>query len=462
MQSTTRHLTPALVAALLAALAAGSALQAHATPTAEEAKQLGTTLTAFGAEKAGNADGSIPAYTGGLCSAPAGYKPLDPNGGFPYVDPFAAEKPLFSIDAKNMATYADKLDEGAKQLFKQFPTYRMDVYPTHRTACFPQSAYDSTIKNVMSPKLVGDAPGIEGARGQIPFPIPKTGYEVMWNFLLHYRQPYERGDYENYFVDSSGNMTRIARSHIFNRYDYWDPANPNPQSFWDLINVIDEPAAKAGEIQMRLNPLRMDQKDPQAWIYVPGQRRVRLAPEFKYDTVAAAVSGTIVYDETNGGFDGKMDRFYFKLAGKKEVYIPYNSYRFHHAAADKVATKDFINPDVVRWELHRVWVVEAVLKPGARHIYSKKLFYIDEDSWAIANYAGIDQAGKLYRSGPSFTHQAYEIPAIRNETSAMYDHLKGQYVIFTKAAPGQAGFRKTAPLPANYFSVDTISAAGVR
>ncbi len=436
-------------------------LHAPAAPTADEARQLGATLTPFGAEKAGNKDGSIPAYTGGLCAPVAGYKPLDPNGGFPYVDPFAAEKPLFAIDAKNMNQYADKLDEGARQLLKQFPNYRMDVYPTHRTACFPQSAYDNTIKNVMSPKLVGDAPGIEGARAQIPFPIPKTGYEVMWNFLLHYRLPYERGDYENYFVDSSGNMTRIARSRIVNRYEYWDTANPNPQSFWDLINTIDEPAAKAGEVQMRLNPLRMDLKDPQAWIYVPGQRRVRLAPEFKYDTVAAAVSGTVVYDEVNG-FDGKMDRFDFKLAGKKEMYIPYNSYKFHHTPAEMMATKDFINPDAVRWELHRVWVVEATLKPGARHIYSKKLFYIDEDSWTIVNYAGIDQAGKLYRSGPAFSHQAYEIPAMRNETSAMYDHLKRQYVIFSKTGPGQSHWRKTAPLPANYFSVDTISGSGVR
>ena len=121
-----------------------------------------------------------------------------------------------------------------------------------------------------------------------------------------------------------------------------------------------------------------------------------------------------------------------------------------------------INQDLARYELHRVWVVEATLKAGARHIYSKKLFYIDEDSWTIVNYAGIDQAGKLYRSGPAFTHQAYEIPAMRNETSAMYDHLKGQYVIFSKAGPNQSHWRKTAPLSSNYFSVDTISSSGVR
>ena len=454
-----QNLRSHVVAAALSLLVA---LPSQAAPSAEEAARLGTTLTPFGAEKAGNQDGSIPEYTGGLCTPPAGYKPLDPNGGFPYVDPYADEKPLFSIDGKNMDKYLDKLDEGSRQLLKQFPNYRLDIYKTHRSACFPQWAYDNTVKNVMLPKLVGDAPGIEGAKQQIPFPIPKTGYEVMWNFLLHFRAPNERGDYENHFIDSAGNVTRIARSRLVNRYEYWDPSVANPQTFWDLINTIDEPAAKAGEIQMRINPLRMDQKDPSAWIYVPGQRRVRLAPEFKYDTVAAAVSGTIVYDETNGGFDGKMDRFDFKLVGKREVYIPYNNYRFHQLPIDKVAGKDFINPEAVRWELHRVWVVEATLKPGARHIYSKKIFYIDEDAWTMANYAGIDQAGKLYRSGPSFPHQAYETPTMRNETSAMYDHVKGQYVIFTRTGPGQSGFRKMAPLPSNYFSVDTIAGGGVR
>jgi hypothetical protein len=447
---------------LLAAVAAFWALQGSAAPSAEEIASLGTTLTAFGAEKAGNKDGTIPEYTGGLCSPPAGYKPRDPNGGFPYVDPFAEEKPLFSIDGRNMERHLDKLDEGAKRLLKQFPGYRMDVYPTHRTFCAPKWAYDNTIRNAGKPRLVGDAPGIDGARQQIPFPIPKNGHEVMWNFQLRFKQPHERGDYENVFVDAAGHMTRIARSHIFNRHEYWDPAVANPQTFWDLINTIEEPAAKAGEIQMRVNPLRMDLKDPMAWIYVPGQRRVRLAPEFKYDTVAAAVFGTIVYDETSGGFDGKMDRFDFKLVGKKEMYVPYNNYRFHHMPVDKVATKDFINPEAVRWELHRVWLVEATLKPGARHIYSKKLFYFDEDSWSIVNYAGIDHEGKLYRSGPTFPHQAYEVPAMRNETSAMYDHLKGQYVIFSKAGANQSHWRKTAPLPPNYFSVDTIAGGGVR
>mgnify|MGYP000908958050 FL=1 len=95
----------ALTLAMMALGASGAAL-AVATP--EEIKQLGTTLTPWGAIKAGNADGSIPAYTGGI-EPPASYDAKKPQF---RPDPFAAEKPLFSITAANMAKYEDKLSAG--------------------------------------------------------------------------------------------------------------------------------------------------------------------------------------------------------------------------------------------------------------------------------------------------------------------------------------------------------------
>lgn len=82
----------------------------------EEAAKLGTTLTAVGAETAGNKEGTIPAYTGGLRTPPANFKP----GSGIRPDPFAGEKPLFSINAKNMSEYADKLTEGARSFSKSF------------------------------------------------------------------------------------------------------------------------------------------------------------------------------------------------------------------------------------------------------------------------------------------------------------------------------------------------------
>jgi hypothetical protein len=114
---------------LAAALALAFAASAQAAVTAEEAKALGTTLTPIGAEKGANKDGTIPAYTGGLTTPPAGFKSGDgirPN-------PFANEKPRLQIDAKNMAQHADKLTEGTKAMLQKYPTFRVDVYPTHRT-----------------------------------------------------------------------------------------------------------------------------------------------------------------------------------------------------------------------------------------------------------------------------------------------------------------------------------------
>ena len=98
---------------------------ASAQVSPQEAQQLKTTLTPLGAEKAGNEEGSIPAWTGGMCTVPPGYWHGTRRG-----DPFANEKPLFSITAQNMDKYADKLTDGTKAMLKRYPnTFRVDVYP---------------------------------------------------------------------------------------------------------------------------------------------------------------------------------------------------------------------------------------------------------------------------------------------------------------------------------------------
>ena len=91
-----------VLAASLAAVIAG---QAQAAVSTKEAAKLGTSLTPVGAEMAANADGSIPAYTGGLTTAPAGFK----SGDGMRPDPFADEKPLLVIDGKNVDKYKDLL-----------------------------------------------------------------------------------------------------------------------------------------------------------------------------------------------------------------------------------------------------------------------------------------------------------------------------------------------------------------
>src|SRR5690606_1767329 len=117
------------------------------------------------------------------------------------------QKPLFSITNANMAEYQDKLDAGTQELFRRYPdSFRVDVYPTERTACFPQWVYDNTIERVRNPRLEGDAPGLVGAHAQIPFPIPQNGFQAMWNFNVKFDEARNEGTQANYLVDSSGGM----------------------------------------------------------------------------------------------------------------------------------------------------------------------------------------------------------------------------------------------------------------
>src|SRR5579862_6713465 len=121
---------------------------------------LKNVLTPVGAERAGNADGTIPAWSGGYVTPPSGYREGDPR-----PDPFAGDKPLFSITAKNLDTYADRLPEGAKALLRKYPDYRMDVYPTHRSAAAPASVYANIFLNATRAHAApaGIAYGVEGA-----------------------------------------------------------------------------------------------------------------------------------------------------------------------------------------------------------------------------------------------------------------------------------------------------------
>src|SRR5216117_2538075 len=102
-----------LLSTLSISMFAGSAF---AAVSPDEAAKIKTTLTPMGAEKAGNADGSIPAWTGGLTKDVAGAK----FGDVP-ADPFPGEKPVLQITTRNAAQYADKLSEGTKALLAKYP-----------------------------------------------------------------------------------------------------------------------------------------------------------------------------------------------------------------------------------------------------------------------------------------------------------------------------------------------------
>lgn len=447
-------LTNTLLPAALT-LALSSAAVAAVTP--DEAKLLGTSLTAIGAEKAANKDGTIPAYTGGLTTAPAGFKAGDgvrPN-------PFADEKPRLSIDAKNMAQHADKLTEGAKALLQKYPSFRIDVYPTHRSVAFPKFVTDNTAKCAVAAKTSNDGRSMEGCHAGFPFPIPKTGYEAMWNHLVRFNGQAYQSKYRNLNVDASGRVTLATEGNSVQEYPFWDASKDSADTYWRIKLMYTGPARRAGEGLLIVDPLDVGAKDRRAWTYLPGQRRVKVAPDLAYDTPNPGTAGGNTFDDVFI-FNGSMDRFDFKLVGKKEMIVPYNDYAaVYGAKQDDLLKPNHMNPDLVRWELHRVWVVEATLREGKRHVYGKRVFYLDEDSWASLASDEYDARGQLYRAGFAYMAPSYDLPAPYTDMFGHYDLVAGIYSL-TGFIAETGGLRQTKPLSEREWSADSLAGAGIR
>lgn len=437
-----------------------------AAVSAEEAEQLGKNLTLWGAEKAGNAAGTIPPYTGGLPTSFTMPDWDDKKGRYP-TGPFDNEKPLFTITSANMEQYKANLTAGQIELFKKYPKeFRMNIYPSHRSIPWKDRTASFCKKNAVTAKLTANGGGFEGAYECVPFPIPKNGYEVLWNFnarpVAGYRSII---NISNYMVPAVGSKIDLVTYTLDFVHPYHDPN----KDFFDAIHVekrighFYDPPAMAGQIILIWGSSDFNKMDLKTWFYTPGQRRVRLAPDFSYDTPVSLYNGAITSDESSG-FDGNPDRFEMKLVGKKEMFVNYNNNRALFAPADKVATPFVRNPDLERWELHRVWVVDAPLKQGKRHRDSRRTLYIDEDSWAIVATDYYDQAGKVHRVG-FFS----SIPLPKFQTYAfndmlLYDLNKREYIMAAAFNKPDSYVKMLSDAPADMsrWTSSAMEAAGVR
>lgn len=431
----------------------------QAAVSAEDAAKLKTTLTPFGAERAGNADGTIPAWDGGLTEAPAGYKSGDVR-----PDYFPDEKPLYSISAANMDQYADKLTDGVKGLMKKYPGYRIDVYPTHRTAAAPQWFYDNTLKNATSAKLTGDGYTFEGAYGGVPFPLTSNPLEM----ILNHKTAWGRGESSIspsrcYTVTPNGKMSLVSvgTQNMQKPYLYGDGSLDSYKGYHTLGRYVQTaPASKAGEAILLHDP-SLEKKRIGLWQYLVGQRRVRRAPSVSYDTPDSVTSGMGFFDEAFMLF-GPWDHHEYKLIGKKEIYIPYNNNKANAAAPEDLFTPNFMNPDLVRWELHRVWVIEANLAPGKRHVVAKRQFYLDEDTWQIILMDGWDAQGELWRMAYTLTLLAPDVPAVVGDIAwGAYNLQTGGYYL-NAALNGTTQFKVVERRRESFFSPEELANLGLR
>lgn len=404
---------------LSAAVLSCTVMPALAAVSADEAAKLQTTLTPLGAEKAGNKAGTIPAWTGGHKTAIPGDKAGGRRG-----DPFKDDKPLFTVTAKNLDQHADKLSDGVKAMFKKYPnSYRIDVYPTRRTAWAPDWVYANTAKNAVKGKLAGNIP--DGIYGGIPFPIPKSGEEVMWNHKLSWRGSSWEVDVNQYQITGDGKVVLTNDAKLRQRMPYYfedGSADGFDGYFWEINLQSKGPPLRAGEsVVGRQN---LDEDKSAAYVYLAGQRRVRKLPNACCDTPTANTAGLMTFDELSV-FSGKTTLFNWKLLGKKEMLVPYNQNRFLQAKESDIIKANHLNPDHVRWELHRVWVVEASLAPGERHQAPKSVYYVDEDTWQAVLGDRWDANGQLWKTLWGFNYVMPDIGGAVQQTFGYYDLLSG-------------------------------------
>ncbi|MFJ2282883.1 DUF1329 domain-containing protein [Pseudomonas sp. NPDC087803] len=393
---------------------------------AAEADKLGKSLTPMGAEMAGNADGSIPAW-----------KPLPKNAGTVdgkgfLSDPFGSEKPLFTITAQNVDQYKAKLAPGQYAMFKRYPdTFKMPVYPSHRGSTVPDEVFAAIKKNATTTNLVAGGNGLENFETAVPFPIPKSGLEVIWNHITRYR-----GGSVTRLVTQATPQTNGSFSLVYFQDQFvfrdkmkdYDPANPGNILFY-FKQKVTAPARLAGTVLLVHETLDQVKEPRKAWVYATGQRRVRQAPQVSYDGPGTAADGLRTSDNLDM-YNGAPDRYDWALEGKKELYIASNSYKIDspNLKYADIIKAGHINQDLTRYELRRVWHVVATLKPGQRHIYAKRDFYIDEDTWQAAVIDHYDGRGQLWRVAEAHAEDYYDKQVPWYALEALYDLQSGRYL----------------------------------
>ncbi|MBI3171460.1 MAG: DUF1329 domain-containing protein, partial [Hydrocarboniphaga effusa] len=299
----------------------------EAAATAPDLRRVSGRLTAVGAEADASEDGTIPAWEGGLQKAqwPAAFKP-----GGRLVDPYSRDKPLFVITAANAAQYAGKLSNSHKMLLAKYPSYQIPVYPTRRSASYPQAIYDATQANIGKARLIG-SDALTSARLGFPFPLPQNGVEVMWNHRTRYRGDSFMGVTSQAVVSGSGISSR-NKSVFRTLFRYGNIKNP---ADIDQENIIVYGVTYVGEsLQARPDFVALFHETANSikkargiWVLLNrmGGKMMRIPP-IGYDQPYYGSEGLYFIDMIDM-YNGAFDRYVWKLIGKRELYIPYNAYR---------------------------------------------------------------------------------------------------------------------------------------
>jgi hypothetical protein len=459
------------VLAVAGAMVVGTAM---AAVTPEERASIGlegTELTPSGAVRAGNAEGTIPAWKNERITPPANFV----KGGF-HPDPFADDEVLFTITAQNFQEHGDKLSVAQKEMFTIYPDFFMNIYPTRRSVAYAPYIYEAALKNLDRAELVHwdknmGITGFKGARKAWAFPIPHNGDEAWQNQATRPINSWMDSYETTLAITSTGNYV-VNRLNVQQHQKWSDPEieegapDSDPSGSMLLYNqLLTAPPKLAGQVVLAQDPGTFTKVFRRAWAYSPGQRRVKRAPQIVYDNPLTASDGLATTDQ-KWGFNGPNDRFSFKLLGKREMYVPYNAYKLwaKEATPDKVINDSGrANQDYARYELHRVWAVEGTLKEGTNHDYGKRTYYLDEDSWWVMAMDGYDRRQEIWRYWESHTVVWYdpdEAGFLHAIHEVQYDMNAGRMIalMFDK----NRGPDFTWRAPDTYFTPAGVRRRGVR
>lgn len=452
-------------AAGVAALAALAGTVTAGELSADQVARLDNDLTPLGAIRAGNEAGTIPAWEGGIKSAAdAGFPDFKSGGHHP--DPFADDQVLYTVNAANMAQYSDILSEGHKALLQAYPdTYFMNVYPTRRSAAYPERVYDAIKRNAPTARLTDDGNGFTGAIEGIPFPIPENGLEAIWNHIVRWRADEGTRAIGQAPVTREGSYTLVK--FIDNYLGVYGMAGMTEEELDNVIIYFKQrvvsPARLAGEVLLVHETLDQSKEHRRAWIYNPGQRRVRRAPNVAFDNPRTASDGLATSDQLDL-FNGSPERYNWTLVGRKEILVPYNSYKLH---SNQLKYSDILKPlhinqEYVRYELHRVWVVDAVLKEGTRHVYKRRTFYIDEDSWQSLAVDCYDNRDELWRVQEGYAMNYYDQPNLWTTLETTMDLQSGRYLAISLNNEEPITYDFSVDVTMDDFSPGSLRRAGTR
>lgn len=454
-----------VVVSMAAAISMAFAGLANAAVSPQEAERLGQDLTCVGAERAGNAAGTIPEFKGLYVGKVPGWDASPHSGAHP-VDPYAADQPILVITAENMAEHVDNLTEGQQAMFQRYPdTYKLNIYEGRREFAYPEVVCERAKWNAENAQIVDDGFGYTGL-AYVPFPIPKSAMEVLWNHQLPFRAWTQDEIRDIASVTDSGSIG-WGRSH---GRCLAPPMNPDPNlrpstedgvSAYCTTEVL-LPLRERGNTSLNHEPYNYKTAPRTAWSYNTGTRRVRLAPGYGYDQPLGGSNGMMTIDEDRL-FNGAPDRYDWKLIGKQEIYIPANAYKLHgkDVTYDQLLTVNHPNPDYLRYELRRVWVLEATVKSGSRHVYGKRRMFLDEDNWHTVMADNYDSRGDLWKHAIANYYYHPDTQAWQAGASFFHDLNSGGYVGYTLFNERErAAILNKGEMDPSQFTPDRLRAMG--